>query len=145
MTGASLLVSMRQSNRMAARKAGCAPKALGDALAMDAHVNEPNSRRRGPEWIWRAAQMQAVPVSAKNMASSSASSSRKAATYPGLIGLIPGLPRVRPRYQVALPARSRASTTDRAAPPSGSARPLPRPCGRVSYLNGGAVPPLSGA
>lgn len=48
MTGASLLVSMHQSNRMAARKASCAPKALGDALGIDVHVNEPNSRRRGP-------------------------------------------------------------------------------------------------
>ena len=70
--------------------ANCAPNALGAALAMEAHENEPNIRRFLLPKMWRASQMQAVPVSAKNMASSAASSLSVAARNSGRIGLMPG-------------------------------------------------------
>ena len=64
-------------------KATWAPNALGEALAIDAHENDPNSRRRGPYRMCRAAQMIAVPVSAKNKASSAAWSLSTDARYSG--------------------------------------------------------------
>ncbi len=70
--------------------ASCAPKALGAALAIEAHENEPKIRRFVPPFTCRAGQMQAVPVSTKNIASSEASSLSVAARNSGRIGLIPG-------------------------------------------------------
>ena len=70
--------------------ASCAPNALGAALAIEAHENEPKSRRFGPPFMCRASQIQAVPVSAKNSALSEASSLSVAARNSGRIGLIPG-------------------------------------------------------
>ena len=67
-----------------------ASKALGAALAMEAHEKEPKSRRFGPPFMCRASQMQAVRVSAKKSASSDASSLRVAARNSGRIGLIAG-------------------------------------------------------
>jgi hypothetical protein len=63
---------------------------LGAALAMDAHENDPKSLRFRPPLMWLAVQMQGVPVSAKNMASSEASSSSFAARNSGRIGLMFG-------------------------------------------------------
>ena len=57
---------------------------------MEAQENEPNSRRFVPPFICRASQIQAVPVSAKNIASSEANSLSVAARNSGRIGLIPG-------------------------------------------------------
>ena len=57
---------------------------------MEAHEKEPKIRRLFPPFICLAIQMQAVPVSTKNNASSEASSLSVAARYSGRIGLIPG-------------------------------------------------------
>jgi hypothetical protein len=70
--------------------ASCAPNALGAALAMEAHENEPKIRRLAPPLTCRAIRMQAVPVSAKNIASSEAGSLSVAARNSGRIGLIDG-------------------------------------------------------
>src|ERR1700684_1521214 len=70
--------------------ANWAPNALAAALAMDAQENEPNSLRFLPPLTCLAIQMQAVPVSTKNMASSAASSLSVAAKNSGRMGLISG-------------------------------------------------------
>jgi hypothetical protein len=57
---------------------------------MDAHEKDPKSLRFMPPLMCLANQIQAVPVSAKNKASSEASSSSVAAKNSGRIGLIPG-------------------------------------------------------
>jgi hypothetical protein len=57
---------------------------------MDAHENDPKSLRFMPPLMCLANQMQAVPVSAKNMASSEASSLSVAARNSGRMGLMPG-------------------------------------------------------
>jgi hypothetical protein len=54
--------------------ASCAPNAFGTAFAKEAHENEQKIRRFVPPFICRAAQMQAVPLSTKNIASPEASS-----------------------------------------------------------------------
>ncbi len=46
--------------------ANCAPNALGAALAMEAHENEPKSLRFLPPLMCLASHITAVPVSAKN-------------------------------------------------------------------------------
>src|SRR5260370_29092753 len=66
------------------------PNAFGAALAMDAQENEPKSLRFLPPLICLASQIQAVPVSAKNIASSDASWLSVAARNSGRMGLILG-------------------------------------------------------
>ena len=66
------------------------PNAFGAAFAMDAHENDPKSLRFLPPQMCLASQIQAVPVSAKNIASSDASSLSVAARNSGRIGFIPG-------------------------------------------------------
>ena len=60
---------------------------IGAALAIDAHENEPKSLRSLPPLMCVASHIQAVPVSAKNMASSEASSLSVAARNCGADGL----------------------------------------------------------
>jgi hypothetical protein len=75
-----------KSNRLPSRHASCAPNALGAALAIEAHVNDPKSRRLADPLICRANHIHGVPVSAKNIASSAASWQSVAARYSGRIG-----------------------------------------------------------
>ena len=59
-------------------------------MAIDAHEKEPNSLRFLLPLMCLAVQMHAVPVSAKNIASSEASSDSVAARNSGRMGLISG-------------------------------------------------------
>ena len=70
--------------------ANCVPNALGAALAMEAQENEPKSRRFLPPLMCLASHMQAVPVSAKNIASSDSQLAQRGGQEFRADGLDPG-------------------------------------------------------
>src|SRR5262249_35676229 len=67
-------------------KAGCAPIACGNALAIDPCMKEPISRRPFVGWMYREDQTLHIPVSAVKIASSCAISFNAAATGSGCMG-----------------------------------------------------------